>query len=168
MYGCGALLFKDRGEVCVAGGVWDREPRCISQAEARAALLVLSSFAEATPKNWHICIDNATAMNTVMKVNAHSDALVHEPSLIDRVLQEQGVQTSWGYIASAEDAVDGIPRGNRLRNFGYHEGVAHAKGSTEDEVQSAFPLCPFVSHSFLERCSLVMNLCFRHCVALPN
>ncbi|KAG8345047.1 hypothetical protein TRVL_04136 [Trypanosoma vivax] len=30
MCGWGAPLFKDSGEVCVAGGVWGREPHCIS------------------------------------------------------------------------------------------------------------------------------------------
>ncbi|KAG8340424.1 hypothetical protein TRVL_08751 [Trypanosoma vivax] len=137
MYGCGALLFKDSGEVCVAGGAWEREPHCSSQGEARAVFLALGSFAEVTPKNLHIDIDNTTVMNTMKKGNRHSDALVRESSLIDRVLQEQGVQTSWHYIASAENAADGICIGNGLRQMNI------VKRGTEGEVRNAFPASPF-------------------------
>ncbi|KAG8347424.1 hypothetical protein TRVL_01751 [Trypanosoma vivax] len=45
MCGCGELVFKDSGEVWVAGSAWEREPHCISQGEARVASLALSSFA---------------------------------------------------------------------------------------------------------------------------
>ncbi|KAH8617748.1 putative Reverse transcriptase like [Trypanosoma vivax] len=142
MYGWRAPLSKDSGEVCVAGNAWDREPHCISQGEARAVPLALTSLAEAMPKNLHICIDNTAVMNIIKKGNTHSDALMRVPSLIVKALQGQGVQASWAHIASAENCADGISRGNRL-------GKADvAKGSSEGGVKNAFPLLPFVSHSF--------------------
>ncbi|KAH8604090.1 hypothetical protein ERJ75_001734200 [Trypanosoma vivax] len=110
MCGWGALLFKDSGEVWVAGDAWDREPHCISQTEARAVSLAPSSFAEATPKNLHICIGNAMAMSIMKKANARSGALVRERLLIDKVLQEQGVRASWAYIASGDNPADEISR----------------------------------------------------------
>ncbi|KAG8339823.1 hypothetical protein ERJ75_001581900 [Trypanosoma vivax] len=115
MYGWAALLFKGGGELCVAGGAWDREPHCISQGEARAVSLALSSFAEATPKNLRICIGNAAIMNIMEKEGEHSNALVRDPSLTDEALQEQGAQASWDCTASAENAANRISRGNRLR-----------------------------------------------------
>ncbi|KAG8338846.1 hypothetical protein TRVL_10325 [Trypanosoma vivax] len=63
MCGWCALLLKDNGEVCVAGGAREREPRCISRGEAREVLLVLSSFAEAMAKNLHTFVGNTTVMN---------------------------------------------------------------------------------------------------------
>ncbi|KAH8619478.1 hypothetical protein ERJ75_000162800 [Trypanosoma vivax] len=66
------------------------------------------------PKNLHIGIANATSMNIMKSGRAHSDALVREPSLIDKALQKQGVQAPWDYIASAENPADGISRGNGL------------------------------------------------------
>ncbi|KAH8617580.1 hypothetical protein ERJ75_000363900 [Trypanosoma vivax] len=132
MYGWGALLFKDSGEVRVADGAWEREPRCISQGEARAASLAPSSFAEATAKNLHICIGNA-----------RSDALVREPSLIHKALQEQAVQASWTYIASAENPADEISRGNSLRQMNV------LKVTTKGEMIDAFSFLPFVIYSFL-------------------
>ncbi|KAH8604101.1 hypothetical protein ERJ75_001754700 [Trypanosoma vivax] len=116
MYGWGALLFKDTGEVCVAGGARDREPRRVSQGKASAVSLVPSSFAEMMPKNLHIGIGNAAAMNVMKKGNANCDALVRDPSLIDKVLQEQGVQTSWDYIASARNPANRISCVNGFRN----------------------------------------------------
>ncbi|KAH8609090.1 hypothetical protein ERJ75_001260600 [Trypanosoma vivax] len=86
MCGRGELVFKDSGEVWVAGGAWEREPHCISQGEGRAVSLTLSSFAEAMLKNVHICIDSTAVMNIMKKGNAHSDALVRESSLIDKAL----------------------------------------------------------------------------------
>ncbi|KAH8613735.1 hypothetical protein ERJ75_000741400 [Trypanosoma vivax] len=86
MCGWGALLFKDSGELWVAGGAWDREPRCISQGEANAASQALSSFAGAMPRNLHIFIGSAAEMNIMKKGNAHSDALVCGASLVDKAL----------------------------------------------------------------------------------
>ncbi|KAH8610850.1 hypothetical protein ERJ75_001069400 [Trypanosoma vivax] len=96
------------GRLRVAGGAWERQPRCNSQGEARDVLLALSFFAEVAPKNLHIDTGNAKAMNIMKKGNAHSDTLVRERSCIDEALQEQGVQASWVYIASAENPADGF------------------------------------------------------------
>ncbi|KAH8615516.1 hypothetical protein ERJ75_000576600 [Trypanosoma vivax] len=114
MCGWGALPLKGGGEVCVAGGAWDREPQCTSQGEAHAVSLALSSFAEVTPQNLRICIDNATVMNIMKEGNTRSDVLVREPSRINKALQEQGVQASWDSIASGDNPADGISRGNRF------------------------------------------------------
>ncbi|CCD21424.1 hypothetical protein TRVL_08193 [Trypanosoma vivax] len=116
MCGWGALLFKDSGEVWVAGGAWGRALRFILQGPARAVSLALGSFAEATQKNLRICIciGNAAAMNVMKKGNANCDALVREPSLAGKALQEQGVHASWDYIASAGRPADVSSRGNGL------------------------------------------------------
>ncbi|KAG8343052.1 putative protein kinase, putative,serine/threonine protein kinase [Trypanosoma vivax] len=108
-------MFKDSGEVCAAGGAWEREPHCISQSKARTVSLALSSFGETVPKNLHICICNVTVMNIMKKGNGHSDTLVRVPSLIDKALQKQGVQVSCAHIASPENAADGISCGSSLR-----------------------------------------------------
>ncbi|KAG8340467.1 hypothetical protein TRVL_08706 [Trypanosoma vivax] len=108
--------------MCVAGGVWDREPHCIAQGEARAVSLALSSFAEATPRNLHICINNTTVMNIMKEGNTRSDALVRERLCINKALQEQCVQPCCDRIASAENIDDGISRGKRLRNVGVAKG----------------------------------------------
>ncbi|KAG8339668.1 hypothetical protein TRVL_09503 [Trypanosoma vivax] len=140
MCGWGAPVFKDGGEVCVAGDAWEREPHCISQGEARAMSLALRSFAETMPKNLHIGTGNATAVNIMKKGNARSDVLVFESSLIEQDLQEQGVQASRDCIASPENPPEGIYRGNGLGNVGV------AKGSAECELINTFQLLPLASH----------------------
>ncbi|KAH8609341.1 hypothetical protein ERJ75_001209200 [Trypanosoma vivax] len=129
MYGCCAPLFKDSGEVCVAGGAWEREPQCIAQGEARAVSLAPSSFAEVTPKNLRIFIGNTTAMNAMKGGCTHSDALVLEPSFIGKALQEQGAQACWSCIASAENLADWISRGNKLGNVDVASGGHMRRGA---------------------------------------
>ncbi|KEG06027.1 hypothetical protein DQ04_16451030 [Trypanosoma grayi] len=48
------------------------------------------------------------------KGNAHSDALVGEAGLIDRVLRDQGLHATWGYAALANNPADGISRGAKV------------------------------------------------------
>ncbi|KAG8339904.1 putative serine/threonine protein phosphatase [Trypanosoma vivax] len=129
LYGWGALLLKGGGEVCVPGGVWDREPQCTSQSEARAVLLALSSFAEVTPKNLRICIGNTTVMNVMKKGNAHCAALVHERSRINKALQEQCAQASCACIASGDNPADGISRGNRFWHVDIAKGWWMRRGA---------------------------------------
>ncbi|KAG8340911.1 hypothetical protein TRVL_08262 [Trypanosoma vivax] len=105
------------------------------------ASLALSSFAEAMPKNLHICAVNATGVNITKKGNADSDVFVFGPPLFGKVLKGQSMQTCWACVASAENPADEISCGNRLRKD-------VAKGSAEDEVINAFPLLPFVRRSF--------------------
>ncbi|KAH8617740.1 hypothetical protein ERJ75_000340600 [Trypanosoma vivax] len=163
MYGWGAVLFKDSGEVCVSGDAREREPRRISQGEAHVASLALSLFGEVTPKNLHSCIDNAVLMNKKKKGAAHSDALVREPSLIDKALQEQGVLASCSNIASAKSPADGISRGNRLRNVDVAKGW-HMRRGARKAMQTAFSRFLHSLAIAFKRCPLVMASCFP-CVA---
>nr|CCC46577.1 conserved hypothetical protein, in T. vivax [Trypanosoma vivax Y486] len=138
-------MFKDSGEVCVVGGAWEREPHCISQGEPRAVSLALSSFAETMVEKLHICIGDTTAMSIMNKGVVYSDALAREPSLIDKALKEQGVRASWDYIASTENAADGISRGNMLGKVDVARGL-YMRRSAEGEVINPFPLFPFTGY----------------------
>ncbi|KAH8617061.1 hypothetical protein ERJ75_000414900 [Trypanosoma vivax] len=74
-------------------------------------------------------ISNAMAMSIMKKGNAHSTALVREPSLIDKALQEQCVQASSDCTSSADNPADGISRGNRLRSVDVASGWRMRRGA---------------------------------------
>ncbi|CCD21388.1 hypothetical protein, conserved in T. vivax [Trypanosoma vivax Y486] len=133
-----------------------RGSHCISQGEARALSLALGSFAEPMPENLHIGIGNAAAMNIMMKGGANCDALVRVPSLIEKVLKGQGVQTSWCCIASAGNAADRIWRGNRLRKVDAASGRQMRMGARKARCKT------------LSRFALSLFLPFKHCLSVMN
>ncbi|KEG06395.1 TcC31.12 [Trypanosoma grayi] len=131
LYGWGALLFKGSGEVWATGGAWEKAPHIIAQAEARAVGLALLAFKGNMPITLHICIDNTTVMHIMKKGNTHSDALVGEAGLIDRVLRDQGLHASWDYVASKNNPADGISRGAKVLPTDIAKGWDLRRGARE-------------------------------------
>ncbi|CCD19345.1 hypothetical protein ERJ75_000509100 [Trypanosoma vivax] len=129
MYEWRALLFKNDGEMWVAGGAGQREPHFISHGVVRTLSLALSSFAEAIPKNLPICIGNAVEMNVMRKDDAHSDASARESPLINEVLPKQSVQSSWVCIVPIENPLDWFSRRNRLKKVGVARGWRMRRGA---------------------------------------
>nr|CCC51776.1 hypothetical protein, conserved in T. vivax [Trypanosoma vivax Y486] len=79
------------------------------------------------PEDLCICIGSGAAVNATKKGSTHSDALVREPSLIGKALQEQGVQASCACVA--DNPAVGISRGNRLREVGVAKGWRVRRGA---------------------------------------
>ncbi|ORC90666.1 uncharacterized protein TM35_000084640 [Trypanosoma theileri] len=122
MYGWGALLFKDSGEVLAAGGAWAHPPHMISQAEARAVHLALHAFKQYLHGPVDIRVDNTTVMHIMQKGNTHSQALVKEADAIDKVLRLHGVRATWNYVASEQNPADGISRGKPVHSVDLARG----------------------------------------------
>ncbi|ORC89558.1 uncharacterized protein TM35_000123330 [Trypanosoma theileri] len=122
MYGWGALLFKDSGEVLAADGAWEKAPNMISQAEARAVHLASRGFKPHLTGPLDIRVDNTTVMGIMQKGNAHSQALVKEANAIDRVLCSHGIHAEWSYVASEQNPADGISRGKFIKKSDIAKG----------------------------------------------
>ncbi|ORC86506.1 uncharacterized protein TM35_000282220 [Trypanosoma theileri] len=116
MYGWGALLFKDSGEVLAAGGAWEHTPHMISQAKARAVHLALRGFKPHLTGPLDIRVDNTTVMHIMKKGNTHSQALVKEADAIDKVLRLHGIRATWSYVASEQNPADGLSRGKPVHS----------------------------------------------------
>ncbi|ORC85417.1 uncharacterized protein TM35_000351610 [Trypanosoma theileri] len=122
MYGWGALLFKDSGEVLAAGGAWRRSPEMISQAEARAVHLALREFNMHLAGPLDIRVDNTTVMNIMQKKNTHSEVLVAEVGAIEKVLRSHGISATWSYVSSEHNPAHRISRGEHIKQLDVAKG----------------------------------------------
>ncbi|KEG06111.1 putative protein kinase, putative,serine/threonine protein kinase [Trypanosoma grayi] len=99
---------RTTGKFGPRGGAWEKAPHIIAQAEARAVGLALLAFKGNLPITLHMCIDNTAVVHIMKKGDAHSDGLVGGAGLIDRVLRDQGLHATWGYVASENNPSNGI------------------------------------------------------------
>nr|CAJ16429.1 hypothetical protein Tb09.v4.0153 [Trypanosoma brucei brucei TREU927] len=67
--GWGWMLFRDTGEILIAGGAWEKAPHMISQGEARAIQLSLLAFRGRFSGPLHICVDNTTVMHIIKETH---------------------------------------------------------------------------------------------------
>ncbi|ORC92306.1 uncharacterized protein TM35_000045200 [Trypanosoma theileri] len=147
MYGWGALLFKDSGEVLAGGGAWEHTPHMISQAEARAVHLALRGFKMHLTGPLDIRVDNTTVMNIMQKGNTHSQTLLKEANAIDRVLRPYSITAKWSYVASENNPADGISRGKFIKKSDLAK-VWNLRWGEREAGSSALPFRQFLGCFF--------------------
>ncbi|RNC52101.1 protein kinase, putative,serine/threonine protein kinase [Trypanosoma cruzi] len=81
------------------------------QAETRTARLALSVFSAILPSTTDVWVKNTLFQGAANKVRSKSCAMTWELQRIYEFLDSRGVQTSFGYVRSAENTADGISRG---------------------------------------------------------
>ncbi|KEG07070.1 hypothetical protein DQ04_11021000 [Trypanosoma grayi] len=83
------------------------------------------------PTTSHICIDTAAAMHIMNKSSKHSDALAAGAGHIDRALRDQGLNATWGYVASENNPADGISSGAKALPADIAKGWNLRRGAWE-------------------------------------